>query len=276
MSTAAAQAELTEAQFRRISALAYRAIGINLQLGKEGLVRSRLSKRLRELGLSSFDAYLEHIESEAGRPELAQMVDALTTNKTDFFREIEHFHFLREHVLPALTRDGRGRLRIWSAACSSGEEPYSIAMLLREELPSLDRMDVRILATDISARVLARARDGEYGEATLAPVSQALLRKYFTPLGPASSQRYRASDGLRSLVRFARLNLIGPWPMRGPFDVIFCRNVMIYFDKATQERLVARFWELLAPGGYLLVGHSESLTSLAHDFRYLRPAVYVK
>lgn len=261
--------DLNDRQFDRISTITYRVSGLVLQAGKQGLVQSRLARRVRELGLPGFDAYLDQVEGDRDGRELMQMVDLLTTNKTAFFRELPHFDYLRDRVLPNLLG---ARLRIWSAACSSGEEPYTIAMVLRETLPGLERMDARILATDISARVLAKARQGVYVKDVVDDVPPALVRRYFT----ASPPGYRVADSLRSLVTFGRLNLMGDWPMRGPFDVIFCRNVMIYFDKPTQERLVDRFWELLPAGGQLLVGHSESLSPLSHRFTYVQPAVYVK
>ena len=277
MSTSAAQGaavyDLRATESLRIRDLIYDMCGIELTPEKDGLIKSRLSKRLRALGLTSFDAYVDHVERETSRKELSEFVDALTTNKTDFFRESKHFDFLAERVLPAMAQRG-GPVRFWSAACSSGEEPLTLAMVLRERLPALDRMDVRILGTDISSKVLAHARAGLYEEEQLRDIPRALLGKYFTP--DAAAGTMRASPQLTRLISYARLNLLGAWAMRGPFDVIFCRNVMIYFDKATQERLVNRFYELLAPGGYLLTGHSESLNGMTHQYQYVQPATYLK
>jgi len=264
--------ELHAAESTRIRALIHSLCGIELSPEKDGLIKSRLSKRLRALGLTSFDAYVDQVERDATRAELSEFVDALTTNKTDFFREPRHFDFLRATVLPALARRG-GAARFWSAACSSGEEPLTLAMVLRESWPDLDRMNVRILGTDISSKVLARARAGVYERDQLRDVPPALLTKYFAA---AASGAMLASPSLTKLISYARLNLLGDWTMRGPFDVILCRNVMIYFDKATQERLINRCYELLAPGGYLLTGHSESLNGLTHRYRYVQPATYVK
>ncbi len=261
--------ELDDADFRRIAEITYRVAGIDLKRGKEGLVRARLARRLRALGLAGFPEYLAHVQGERSGAELREMVDALTTNKTSFFRESQHFDFLRETVLPATA--GR-EARVWSAGCSSGEEPYTIAMVLRDTLAERDADRARILATDISARVLDRARAATYTADMVGEMDPALVRRHFT----AAAGGYRVADRLRRMVSFARLNLMGEWPMRGPFDVIMCRNVMIYFDKPTQARLVARFHELLAPGGHLFVGHSESLTGLDHRFGYVQPAVYVK
>jgi chemotaxis protein methyltransferase CheR len=269
----AAVYELRATESLRIRELIHDMCGIELTPEKDGLIRSRLSNRLRALGLASFDAYVDHVERDASRTERSEFVDALTTNKTDFFRESRHFDFLAARVLPALAQRG-GPVRFWSAACSSGEEPLTLAMVLRERWPALDRMDVRILGTDISSKVLGHARAGVYDAAQLRDVPPALLARYFTPDGAAGAMR--ASSQLTRLISYARLNLLGDWAMHGPFDVILCRNVMIYFDRATQERLVNRFYELLAPGGYLLTGHSESLNGMAHSYQYVQPATYLK
>ena len=267
-------AELSESQFRRIAQLMYEICGVTLPRGKETLVRSRLASRLRQLGLADYRSYLVYLEQDASGAELTAMVDMLTTNKTSFFRESAHFDLLVERVLPALAQRNRS-IRIWSAGCSSGEEAYTIAMLLRDHVPQLDQMDARVLATDISTRVLARAQAAVYDADLLRDVPQNMRRRHFTVV-PGQPRDYRVNEATRKLVRVAQLNLMAEWPMRGPFDVIFCRNVMIYFDKPTQERLVQRFWRLLAPGGHLLVGHSESLTALSHEFRYVQPAAYVR
>jgi chemotaxis protein methyltransferase CheR len=275
MDTTLAAPDLAAGQFEKISALVYQACGINLRAGKEELVRSRLSKRLRELALPRFEDYVRYIERDASGRELAFMVDALTTNKTSFFRESPHFDCLRDLVLPALAAQG-APIRLWSAGCSSGEEPYSIAMFLLERLGQERCRNVRILATDLCERALAKAQAGVYPEAAAADVPALLRHKYMTLSGPRGRQQCVVGDSVRSLVRFARLNLMDDWPMKGPFDVIFCRNVMIYFDKPTQQALVERFRELLPPGGYLFVGHSESLASSARGFRPVQPAVYVR
>jgi chemotaxis protein methyltransferase CheR len=272
----AADAELTAAQFRAISTIAREVAGIQLRAGKEGLVRSRLARRLRTLAVPSYDAYLERV---AGDPrELAEMVDLLTTNKTSFFRERAHFDFLRDALLPHWRAHPAEPVRLWSAGCSSGEEAYTLAMVLREALHDIERRDVRILATDLSHRVLAQAREGVYGDAAVADVPPALLHRHFTrvaaPSGAQGAGAWSAGPGLRQLVTFAPLNLMGAWPMRGPFHAILCRNVMIYFDKPTQQRLVERYHALLAPGGHLFVGHSESLSALTHAFAYVQPALY--
>ncbi len=268
-----AECELTATQFARITRLLHDHAGIRMREGKEGLVRARLTKRLRKLGMPDFDAYLSFVEQEPGKKEFAEMIDALTTNKTSFLREASHFDFLRDSVFPTLT----GAVRIWSAGCSSGEEPYTLAMLANESFSDIGKRDVRILATDLSHRVLATAKAAVYPAEHMADVPNAWLSKYWVKKADAGGRpAYEANPSLRRLVHFAKLNLMEQWPMKGPFDAILCRNVMIYFDKSTQQQLVERYWALLRPGGHLFVGHSESLTGLNHKFRYVMPAVYVK
>ena len=264
------ETELAPALFREISRTVYEVAGIRLREGKEALVRSRLAKRIRQLGLSGFESYLARVRGDASGRELAEMVDLLTTNKTSFFRESAHFDFLRERLLPSL---GNGPVRIWSAGCSSGEEPYTMAMVVRDVWPGSERRDVKILATDISRRVLAIAEAGEYPDSITADVPGDLLRRHWTR---QPGDGWSAGESLRSLITFAPLNLMAGWPMKGPFQAIFCRNVMIYFDKPTQQTLVNRYYDLLAPGGHLFVGHSESLSALTHPFAYVQPAVYRK
>ena len=267
--------ELTPAAFDWFRQSVYTLAGIRLQPGKEGLVKSRLSKRLRALGISSFEQYIEHLEDKRGRLELKLMVDHLTTNKTSFFRESQHFDHMRTSLLPQLLA-AKVPLKFWSAGCSSGEEPYTLAMVLHDALPDSCRDSGCILATDISARMLERARAGVYTSSVVQDVPKDLLRRHFQAVQADGKPAYRVGDSLRRMVRFAHLNLMDDWPMRGPFGAIFCRNVMIYFDRPTQERLVERFRQLLVPGGFLLIGHSESMTGLSHGYRYVRPAVYAR
>lgn len=273
-SLAATGLELTDAQFRQVGEIVRQVAGIQLPPGKESLVRSRLIKRLRALGIPTVREYFEYLDRDASRAELAEMIDVLTTNKTSFFREPEHFRLLERTVLPSLAERG-GQIRIWSAGCSTGEEPYTLSIVARETLGAAASR-VRILATDISNRVLQRARAGEYEAGVVEDIPAPLRRTHFTPVAGARNEQFRVAAATRELIQFARLNLMADWPMRGPFDAILCRNVMIYFDKATQERLVTRFAALLAPGGYLMVGHSESLSGLRHDLTYIQPATYRK
>jgi len=265
--------ELTDRQFRRIGDIVYRECGIVLKSGKEALVRARLVKRLRALKMRDFGEYMEYLQSDNGREELGLLIDVMTTNKTSFFREMAHFDFLGETVLPKLT--GR-KLRFWSAACSSGEEPFSIAMFLLDRMQGLRSRDVKILATDISPTILEKAGRAIYDEGMLLDLPSTFMRKYFVKVGNENPPTYQVSGDVRKMVRIARLNLLHSWPMKGSFNLIFCRNVMIYFDKLTQQSLINRFWEILEPGGYLFVGHSEGMSGIKHKFRYVRPATYVK
>lgn len=265
-------AQMTTQQFEKLCRRVYDLCGINLKTGKEELVHSRLNKRLNALKMTGFDEYFRYLENEGQGKETIWMIDALTTNKTSFFREIQHFEFLREKVLPNLKEK---KLRIWSAACSSGEEPYSIMMMLAESLPNFQSWDIRILATDICTKVLEQANQAVYSADLLQPIPQEWRKKYFVA-EDKEKLTYRVADDIRKHVRFGRLNLMERFPMKGPFDVIFCRNVMIYFDKQTQENLVRKFYELIATGGYLFVGHSESLTGANHQYKYIQPATYQK
>ena len=265
--------ELNDGQFKKVSQIVYRICGINLKEGKEALVRARLMKRVRALHLGSIDAYIKYIESDEGVGELTSMVDAMTTNKTGFFREAEHFNFLREKILPEIKGS---KMRFWSAACSSGEEPFTLAITLRESITNIDARDCLILATDISRRILEKARLAVYGQDSIRDLPVPLIRKYFNRITNGADPTFQIKDHIRGLVRLAYLNLMDPWPMKGPFNVIFCRNVMIYFDRSTQQTLINRFWDLLAPGGYLFVGHSEGLSGVSHKFNYVQPATYRK
>jgi chemotaxis protein methyltransferase CheR len=267
---------LTEAQFDQVSDLVRKLCGINLHVGKKELVKARLNKRLRKLGLRCFSQYLDYIRQDTTGVELTMMLDCISTNLTSFFREADHFEYLGGELLAKLAGRGQRRLRVWSAGCSSGEEPYSLAILLNEKIPDIQRWDVRILATDLSTRALDTALQGEYGADRLKTVPANVRGKYFVAEGRGREKTFRANNRLRDLITFGRLNLMESWPMKGPFDVIFCRNVMIYFDKSTQGELVNRYFDLLGSGGTLFIGHSESLTGVKHRFRYVRPTVYEK
>ena len=221
------------------------------------LVYSRLAKRLRQSGCPDFDTYWALIESPAGAQERQMMFAALTTNVTRFFREPHHFDHLKKSVLPALVATARagGRVRLWSSACSTGEEPYSIAFTLLEMLPEAARLDVKILATDIDPVVVATARAGIYRADVQSVVPAPLRDKWLER--DRSDGSWRVKDEVKALITFNQLNLIGTWPIKGPFDVIFCRNVVIYFEDETQAHVWGRFHKMLAPGGRLYVGHSE-------------------
>lgn len=269
--------ELTDAEFQAISNLVKDFAGINLHEGKRELVKARLNKRLRALGMTNFQQYLDYVQKDPGGEEFVVMLDALSTNLTFFFREPEHFKYLSGEVLPGLLKRNAAskRIRVWSAGCSSGEEPYSIALLLSEFLADKKGWDARVLATDLSTRVLGVAKRGIYEFRRLKDVPSQCIGRYFECVD-SRERLYQVKPALRSMVTFGRLNLMGDWPMKGPFDVIFCRNVMIYFDKPTQGALVNRYGNLLAPGGTLFLGHSESLTGIRHGFKYVKPTVYQK
>jgi len=256
---------LDDAAFARLRQLVGERTGIQLGEHKRQLCQTRLMRRLRALELDSFAAYLAVLD-DAGSDEHGELVNAITTNVTAFFREPHHFELLARRVVPELARRD-GRVRLWSAGCSSGEEPWTIAMVADEAGLAPPR-DIRILATDIDTDVVARAGAAIYPDERMAQVSDARRRRYFERGVGARSGHWRIAAALRDRVAFRSLNLFDPWPMRGAFDVIFCRNVIIYFDAPSKARLVRRFADLLAPGGYLFLGHSESLI---HDVPGLEP-----
>jgi len=264
---------LTRAEFEQIRRLAYERFGLDLREGKQQLVSARLGKKLRESPFRTFREYCEHVAGDCSGEALAEMIDALTTNYTSFLREKAHFDFLRAQ---AAELAGRGRIAIWSAACATGEEPYSIAISLLEELGWEARSRIRILATDISNRALETARCGAYPAERFEDFPAALLPRYFLRGEGQWEGWRRVKREIREMVEFGRLNLIEPFGRAEKFAVIFCRNVMIYFDKPTQEDLVERLADCLEPGGYLLTGHAESLLGGRHSLEYVCPAVYRK
>lgn len=271
---------LTDADFERVRGLVYEQCRIKLGDNKRGLVVARLGRRLRATGHGTFTSYIDYVLSRAGETEeLVNLLNAISTNKTSFFREGDHFTFLQKTVLPGLESAKRGqappRLRLWSSACSTGEEPYTIAITVWETLRSLQGWDAKLLATDISTRVLAVGRTGIYDAETLADVPAVLRQRYFTTVSDSNRRRYQVNQELRDFVTFRRLNLCQPkFPFHGTFDVIFCRNVMIYFDKPTQCELVGKFVAALGVGGYLFIGHSESLLGMNTGLRRVCPTVY--
>ncbi len=253
----------------------YDQAGFELKEGKQALVTARLGKKLRESGCRSYDEYLTLIEGDRTGESLVALIDALTTNYTSFLRENIHFEYLRK-ILPSLLKGSRAPLEIWCAAASTGEEPYTLAMTLLETLGSDASSRCRILATDISTRALATARSGVYPAERLQDVPKEWLAQYWLRGEGASRGLCKVKPALARMVEFRRLNLIEGFTHARSFPVVFCRNVMIYFDKPTQERVVGRISTFLEPGGYLFVGHSESLTGLAHALECVSPAVYRK
>lgn len=265
---------LTATEFEQFRKLAYDKFGLDLRSGKEQLVSARLGKKLRELRLHSFKDYYQHVINDRTGEALIAMIDALTTNHTSFFREPAHFDFLRKTICPSL-RD-RDRIAIWSAACSTGEEPYSIAFTLVEELGLGAMPKVQILATDISTRVLGNATKAVYPSARFRDLSPQQLRQCLLRGQGQWKDWYLVKKELREAVSFQRLNLMEQFVNLPTFPLIFCRNVMIYFDRTTQEDLVGRLSNRLEPGGYLFIGHSESLNSVQHGLQYIQPAIYRK
>jgi chemotaxis protein methyltransferase CheR len=261
-------------EFEQIRRLAYDAFGLELRAGKEHLVSARLAKIIRALNFRSFQQYYDFLVKDSTGEALTAMIDALTTNHTSFFREPAHFDFLKNKILPDL-KNGES-LSIWSAACSSGEEPYSIAFCLMRNLSPPQMSKLRILATDISTRVLSQAEKGIYPNERLTKAMLQELRPYLLRGEENSKAYFRVRKEIRNLIEFRRLNLMHSLSHLGQFRTIFCRNVMIYFDKATQQDLVRRLTDCLEPGGHLLIGHAESLNRIEHDLQYVQPAVYQK
>ena len=251
----------SEADFRSLAKVAYDHAGIALSESKRNLLYSRLSRRLRVLALSSFREYRDYLAGN--EREIEMFINSISTNHTKFFREEHHFDHLRSHlVLPfvqAAHASGNRRLRIWSAGCSSGEEPYTIAVVLKREIRDFRSYDVRILATDIDTDVLAKAARGEFALPTIDEVPKAYQGYFNETRGSGADAKVAMDPEVKSLITFRRLNLMEPWPFRGLFDAIFCRNVMIYFDGPTKSALIDRFVQQIRPGGWLYIGHSESL-----------------
>lgn len=272
---------LQDRLFYSFSELVYRQCGINLHDGKKALLQARLNKRLRATGISSYEDYFAYITSPGNGEELVHFLDSVSTNLTYFFRESQHFSFLTEVAVPALIEEKKkersNRIRVWSAGCSTGEEPYSLAMCILASIDSLQKWDFRILATDISTRVLEIASRGSYSDEKIQKIPSHLRNHYFHKnVDEAGRNQYQVADHLKRIITFRRLNLKERFPFKGPFDYVFCRNVMIYFDKQTQETLINNIAGYLSQGGYLFVGHSESLTGLKHPLTYVRPAIYRK
>ena len=262
--------QLTLQDFRQIAALMEADSGIHLPESKAVLVYSRLARRLRALGMESFRDYCQLVSGREGAGERQNMLTALTTNMTRFFREPHHFEHLAKKVLPPLIEAVRrgGRLRLWSAACSSGEEPYSIALTLLSLMPDAANYDIKVLATDIDPNVLAKGKEGVYTSEALDPVSVQMRARWFVSVCEGGGQDaavvvYRVAPELKALVSFRQLNLFATWPMAGLFQAIFCRNVAIYFEKAAQEELWRRFAAKLTQGGVFYLGHSERITGPA-------------
>lgn len=256
----------TRADFQKIAQVVYAEAGITLPDVKEPLVYSRLAKRVRDLRLNSFAEYTAVLSTPHAEEERRHLVSALTTNTTRFLREPHHFELLSTQILPGLVSHARrgGRVRLWSAACSSGEEPYSMAFAVLDQCPEAAGLDFKILATDIDEEILLQARDGTYTEHALANLPAGLTERYFEAAAKPGANR-RVTQSVRALIQFRQMNLIRPWPVKGPFDAVFCRNVVIYFDAETQDQIWRRFEATIAPGGHLFIGHSERLSASVKD-----------
>ncbi len=271
--------EMTDGDFKKITTLVYNLSGINLHDGKKELVKARLGKRMRSGRFQSFGDYYRYVVQDQTGQELIYLLDSLATNFTHFFRETKHFDFLKEEFLPDLMglRQKKGsKLRFWSAGCSSGEEPYSLGITLLESLKNPELWNLKILATDLSTKVLQMAASGVYSRERIRTILPSIVKKYFLSGSDSWRDYVKVKEVLRRYISFERLNLKEEFSFPEPFDCIFCRNVMIYFDKPTQASLINRFYDSLTRGGVLLIGHSESLTGIQHRFRYLKPAIYKK
>ena len=261
---------LAPGDFEQIRSLARSAFGLDLKSGKEEMVAARLRRILRDGRFRSFRDYHRYVVEDSTGQALAAMIDALATNHTSFLRESSHFDFFREHIIPACAR--RGSADIWCAACSTGEEVWTLAFLLNDALPP---NQIHITASDISYKALRAARHGEYPADRCTGLPPAWLKRYLVAESRPNAA-FRVMEPIRNQVSFHRANLLEPVPWRHKFPAIFCRNVMIYFDQATQERAVRQLSACLEDGGYLFVGHAESLTRVAHGLEYVRPAIYRK
>ena len=259
-----------------IIALIYERSRIRMDRGKEALIRARLGKRMRALGIPSLPDYCHHLDSPEGAGEITRAIDALTTNFTHFLREREHFEFMVNDVLPGLLARNQKQFSIWSAACATGEEPYTIAFHLEERFPAAEGWNWRIQATDISTRALEKAVQGVYPDERLDCLPRGWASKYFQRGFGACAGFYRVKRHLQERISFQQMNLLEDQHNDGVFEIIFCRNVMIYFDRPTQERLANRLGRALVPGGYLFTGRAESLNGLDLPLRCLRPSIYQK
>ena len=273
---------ITPKEYEFIRQTVYQYSRINLGPSKKELVMARLSKRLRALGLPSYKSYIDLLKSPKGKDEMTNLIDSISTNHTYFFREIQHFNFLIEKILPDVCKESSNvcnkTFRVWSAATSSGEEPYSIALVLEEYLKTKAKnWNWQIQCTDISTRILKKAEEGIFAKERLEKIRRDWLTKYFEKGHGEYDGQYRVKAALKRNFKFTCLNLLGAnYPFKDPYHVIFCRNVMIYFDRPTQEELVAKLERLLLPGGYLMIGHAESLTAIKHNLKMVKPAIYRK
>ena len=271
---------LKDSEFEKFSRYVYDKCGINLHDGKKELVKARLGKILRQRDFRSFSQYYDYVVNDKSGNELILLLDSISTNLTYFFREPQHFDFLRSKALPEIIKmkmsSRNNCLRFWSAGCSSGEEAYSIAIAVSEIFNNREDWQTKIVATDLSTKVLATAHNGVYEEKKIESIPYELRRRYFQKGDNRWKGYFRVKQEVRKKIGFERLNFMEEFHFNVPFDVIFCRNVMIYFDNPTKEALIGKFFQNLSNGGYLFAGHAESLTGLKHPFKYIQPSVYQK
>jgi len=265
----------THKDFNHLCALVDKHTGIQLAEGKEDMLYGRLSRRIRKVGLSSFNAYIDLLEKDENGDEFGEFINAVTTNLTSFFRESHHFDYLKKTLLPELMQTNRSsrRIRIWSAGSSTGEEPYSIAMSVAETMPP--GWDVKILATDLDTDVLAHGERGVYDDSRVEGLDRAVVKRWFVK-NRMQPGKVRVKPELQELIHFRQLNLLQPWPMKGPVDIIFCRNVIIYFDMPTKQKLMNRYADMLPDGGHLFLGHSEAMNNMSSRFALDGKSVYIK
>jgi len=269
--------DLDDAVFHAIAQYIYNHARIQITGNKRELVRARLGRIIRQRGFSGYRQYYAWMAADKTGEAAREVMNAIATNLTSFFRENAHFEFLAESIVPEYLHRVRRRLRGWSAGCSTGQEIYTIAMVLLERLGDAAGWDIKLLATDLDTEVIAQGARGFYVDDHAQGIPVNLRRKYFDDaVDERGKSGVQAKDILRSLVTFRHLNLFSRWPFKNPFDFVFCRNVMIYFDRPTQEQLIERYHQALAPGGYLFIGHSESLSGVKHAFEYVLPTIYRK
>jgi len=263
---------MADEDFNRLATMAYDISGIVLGEQKKELVYSRISRRVRKLNLENFSQYCQYLTTNQDS-ETNEFLNAITTNLTSFFRESHHFEYLAQEIIPKWKKEKKGKtIRIWSSACSTGPEPYSIAITLNKNM-AMNNFNVKILATDLDSEVLAKARKGEYPIADIEQLPRNYLSNF---LRNKDSETGQVKDSIRQMIQFNRLNLLGPWPMKNKFDVIFCRNVVIYFNKETQRELFDRLADSLVEGGYLFIGHSETLHGMTERFVNIGRTIYQK
>jgi len=271
---------LTDSEFQKFSSCVYDKCGINLHEGKKELVKARLGRILRQRDFRSFRKYYDYVVNDKSGHELILLLDSISTNLTYFFRELQHFDFLRAKALPEIVKikapSRNNCLRFWSAGCSSGEEAYSIAIAVSEVLHNREKWQIKILATDLSTKVLATASTGIYEKKKIDSIPYELRKRYFQKGDNRWKGYFRVKQEVRKNISFQRLNFREEFHLNVPFDVIFCRNVMIYFNNPTKEALIGKLFQNLSNGGYLFIGHAESLTGIKHHLKYIQPSVYQK